>query len=431
MRRPSWIKLGVAYLLACGMSTTVMGWIAPDCDRWQSHGVGENEWAPLIEQHGSEEVLTVPVLLPEKAGAGWVIPIPAQPDDVKVAWVSNRANCAGRTPKSILHEKLAAGLIIARLTQFYPVIYEIIFAPSLGYTAEIENIEGREPATAGMKCRKVVAKTAAELGAEAKNAGIDLKAEQIRQLYKAGADETYLIVTGHMADPGMVSRGYGRVSAGIRCMSCLEVRFPTPELLLPMRAAAILDNDWYESEVCVTEHVVPVETPPRTARVIHLYGILTGDEVVSSGGVSSYGREEKHVSYTRLLGVDPMQQLSLVPARSPPLAGVDAMLTLLTYPLAWVALIVGLVGSLSYISGGLTGLLLARRWRRYARLGLWNLLTIAGLTFRLRTIDGTIAIGPRRWYVFTFSAIFFGMTVVMDLILHIMLGTYSVRWGDW
>jgi hypothetical protein len=429
--RASWIMAGVICLLICGMSSAVMAWIAPDCDRWQSRGVDGDEWVPLIEQHAGEEVLTIPVLLPEKPGAGWVIPIPARAEDVKVAWVSNRANCVGRTPESILHEKLAVALILARLTQIYPVVYEFIFAPSASYTAEIESIRGRGPVTTGMECRKVVAKTAAELAANVKQAGVSLTAEQIGQLEKAGIGGTYLIVTGHMADSRMVSRGNGRVSAGTRCISCLEVRFPTAQLLLPMRAAANVGIDRSGWGVCVTRHVMPLETLPREARVIHLYGTLSGDETVSAGGVTSYGREEKHISYTRLLGVDPMQELSLVPVAELPLVGVDTMLGLLTHPLVWVALIGGLIGGLSYISGGLTGLLFARQWRIHAQLGLWNLLTIFGLALRLQSVAGVIGIKSRGRYVFAFSAIFFGLTLLMDLVLRSVLGEHSWRWGDW
>ncbi|MBI3923025.1 MAG: hypothetical protein HY318_16515 [Armatimonadetes bacterium] len=74
-----------------------------------------------------------------------------------------------------------------------------------------------------------------------------------------------------------------------------------------------------------------------------------------------------------------------------------------------------LVACFCYLSGGLAGVVLFREWRTFARLGLWNLLSIAALAlavFTSHTInhwvgeDRSWSFGSRLRFLLTFSAIF-------------------------
>ena len=48
-------------------------------------------------------------------------------------------------------------------------------------------------------------------------------------------------------------------------------------------------------------------------------------------------------------------------------------------------------GLCSYVCGGLAGLAVMKRWRGFAGMGLWNMLTIVGLDLRLAGRAGTVA----------------------------------------
>lgn len=91
---------------------------------------------------------------------------------------------------------------------------------------------------------------------------------------------------------------------------------------------------------------------------------------------------------------------------------------------------IALIGALSYVAGGLTGLLMFRQWRPYARVGLWNLLTIFAVDLAVwHTRDSRgLHLETRRgkgfwqvefWLVFT--AAFVAITLVFCWLLALPL----------
>ena len=60
----------------------------------------------------------------------------------------------------------------------------------------------------------------------------------------------------------------------------------------------------------------------------------------------------------------------------------------MAHPAFGVPLGIALVAVLSYVAAGVSGVLLYGQWKGYARLGLWNLLTLVGLVLAIRHVPG-------------------------------------------
>jgi hypothetical protein len=88
-----------------------------------------------------------------------------------------------------------------------------------------------------------------------------------------------------------------------------------------------------------------------------------------------------------------------------------------------------LIGLLSYLSGGITGMLMFGRWKGYSTFGLWNLTTLLGLHFAGRRAKGEVGKNVRRGrgkvrrvsFEFVFSLVFLLMTILAGLWLRFPL----------
>jgi hypothetical protein len=81
-----------------------------------------------------------------------------------------------------------------------------------------------------------------------------------------------------------------------------------------------------------------------------------------------------------------------------------------------LVLAVVLAAVLSYLAGGLVGMLLYRQWHEYARMGLWNLLTVCALAMRVR--DSTTA---GSGFVALFSVMFVLLTIAVGFLARVAL----------
>ena len=77
------------------------------------------------------------------------------------------------------------------------------------------------------------------------------------------------------------------------------------------------------------------------------------------------------------------------------------------------------IGTLSYVSGGLAGLVVLRGWRDGARLGLWNLLTL--LAVAVRSANDGATRNRAGTFTLTFTAIYVSLGALGYMLIFAML----------
>jgi hypothetical protein len=102
----------------------------------------------------------------------------------------------------------------------------------------------------------------------------------------------------------------------------------------------------------------------------------------------------------------PMAEIRFAPEKGIRLRMAEGASAMTRGPLG-AGVLLGGIAALSYLSGGLAGLIVFRRWRAYATLGLWNFLTIVAVWIRVGTggrSNGSEKLANR--FALCFSAIY-------------------------
>jgi hypothetical protein len=404
MRR--WIGWVVALATMC-TGLAAQGRTPDDVDwYWVFAGIANSTGAVVEWDGGGRERLTFCPWLPAKPGAGWVMAVPAAAETVKVAWVEGPPQYRGLEPRSVVHGDLDRVIWWASMTQGYPVVWEI-FRPPLGYTQTLP--AAGERTRGGLEWRLVAAKDPETLAREMRQAGVELPEGERRRLERCVDGQHSFLIVSIASREAYLPRG-----ELFREGPAIEVRFPTAHLLLPARAIGGQIDYLIEDNVAVAGWV-SVTSGRGVNRLRHFVGRSSG--------------QGQRGSYTRLKRTGPPEAVYF---QADPDAG-------WTYRWVWwlsrwsvrVPLWVVWTALCSYVSGGVAGLIAARRWREYARVGLWNLLTILGLLVavkRTRGLDRMREYWPRRAFVVVFSVVFVGINAAATWALWLLMGRYTESW---
>jgi hypothetical protein len=108
----------------------------------------------------------------------------------------------------------------------------------------------------------------------------------------------------------------------------------------------------------------------------------------------------------------------------PNTAYADAVVAVFSLPLAIPAYVLCIAG-LSYVAGGLTGIIVLGKWRPYGRMALWNVFTLLALVFfGLRRAQRPPDVLLKWWrtdFVVVFTVIFMVLTLVAQWLLRLPL----------
>ncbi|OHB53483.1 MAG: hypothetical protein A2Y07_00310 [Planctomycetes bacterium GWF2_50_10] len=117
----------------------------------------------------------------------------------------------------------------------------------------------------------------------------------------------------------------------------------------------------------------------------------------------------------------PVTDLSFVPGRLENMACVDGVANM--SPLALVPLGIISLALISYVSAGVSGLLIYKKWRGFATLGFFNIFTIlaVGAAMNYRKTDVTDVIKSNKWKARIFLAVFSVLVALISLAAFAML----------
>jgi hypothetical protein len=195
---------------------------------------------------------------------------------------------------------------------------------------------------------------------------------------------------------------------------CLFVEFPTPQAFYPMRPTSTYETNVIPVRLYVTGYKdAQTEAPFREHMTRRHYRMWALSNRPTNQFTANLPRPD--VPYT-LFKIKAeantfTDDLWFVPTASPRTLLADFSLHHLN---GWVVVGIGLVltALLSYVTGGLVGLLLYREWRFYAFFGLWNLCTVYGLAVQTRLSDrvpGSFV----WWFTFVFVGLSLGLQALI------------------
>ncbi len=413
-----------------------MSFFRPEGEASVYRALAEEEQVALVACDGGRErlLVTIGVDLEGRSTAVWLLPVLGRPNEVKVALADSFLPVSGRSPSAIAFNSLADVCMTARATQIYPFIIEGMLMSALSGGGRGFAV-GPEVDRWGLRAEAMSADSVDGLAGYLHERGVDVAAADLAS-FGSYLDGRHCIVVTRVDSWETVEAEFGRGVRGARGpyvrRPCLVVEFPADRPFYPMHATSGYGDLAVPVTLCVDGYwQVDADVPPGWGRTGHY--VANGRS--TTGPTEMRGAFVPGTWYTAVRARGPAggykDDLYFRPAR-PPLRTRYALATGAVFD-HWygVPAYFLFVGALSYLAGGLSGMLMFRRWRGFARLGLWNVLTLFALAYREERIGGEmgkmLAAGRGKgfWRVpwsIAFSLVFVALTILAQLLLSIPLG---------
>ncbi len=395
--------------------------------------VGQSEQNAVIAHTDGVETLTVAVnldLADDQMGL-WLLPVPGTPDTVTLDLVDAFPQIEGTDHLANARDAAGALSSAARVPLIVPSLLEALLLPALGGGAGGGYGVHATVDRWGVRAELVTADSVDGLAAYLTGRGDHFEPAELSPFasYLTG---DHVLVSVAIASSGQVRREFadaGGFGGPAGRWPCVRVRFPTDRAYYPMRPTASYESRPLAS-LTVLGSVRPVTdgggTPGRAWVSLRWAGAAGGPDRARTAA----GLPAGPFAYTFLQTYDYSEDLWFEPVPEPP----TAYARLLGYahdPLVGLPVAVLYVALLSYLAGGITGLITCGRWRTCAPLGLYNLATVVAVVFAVRYVKGDVGDAIRRgrgkgFLRITFSDVFlcvyFGLTIAGHLVLRLPVG---------
>ncbi|GAH86525.1 unnamed protein product, partial [marine sediment metagenome] len=209
---------------------------------------------------------------------------------------------------------------------------------------------------------------------------------------------------------------------------CLYVEFATERAYYPMRPTGTYGDAYVPVTLIVTDYVMPQTDGgrPHWAYASH-YSLVDHPEQGPLRFIAALpeGRFPYTVVRTSGDAKDYTEDLWFDPVPAPDTTYADAIASL-SNPYVGVPAGILFIAALSYVSAGLTGLLMFGQWKGYAAVGLWNVLTLPALGIAVGAARGRCGENMRRgwgrgWWRLDFWFVFTIVFMVVTITAHILL----------
>jgi len=435
-RRAFWLLLGVCAALAlAGQTARADGktYFARVDDTAAMRPLMQREQrAAIVCRDGVERlVIAVNVELDEDAEALWIFPVPGTPQEVAVDFVDSFPAFEGSDPFAEAESAIGGLGALARMTQIWPVFLEMF--GHLGGSGAGAGVAVHTPVERwGMRAEVVTAESAEALAQYLRDKASTLDAAELNAFEPYMSDQ-YVLVVAWIASREQLREefpDYGRPSRRLGDRwPCIYVEFPSERPFYPMRPTSTYGEEYIRVVLFVAGYVRPqaqadkeygsytshfwTPGPLRAGPARFLQALPKGRLAYSRYGASGLAKDFKED-----LWFDPLPVPDTTYAR------------VVTRLLEWIPTYIVLIAALSYLAGGLAGLLMFRQWRPYARVGLWNLLTIFAVDLAVwhtrdsRGLPLLTSCGEGFWHVefwSTFTGVYVGITIVFCWLLALPL----------
>lgn len=387
-------------------------------------------------------------------GSAWIFPVLGSPEEVKVDVVDsfpamfNRGDIEKRFTERFM--ACAAGPTYTSL-----ICVPVLVPYYLSYKRGLPRGPYIEVDKWGIHVETVAAESLDELGTYLKERGLEVKPKQLESFSAYCSEKHTFIIAWLASHKEMIAHFGEEKDRPLGRRPCLFVDYPASKGFYPLVPTSGYGNRQVKVVVYLFGHV-SVDTGGIPARLRDLpppkdepYHIRTNYFIGGSYKVPNRGewldtmpeklgkRIPKHpYQYTRVVIDGPADALVSDLTFTNDVPSIILFKTkFYSYYYNWgfyAAFVIGLTGLYSYIASGLTGVMLYRRWRPYALLGLWNILTMPVLSYvvgRYRSRAGHEPVG-RVKFIVLFFVVFNTLVVLGMLFLSSAIDTMLDLW-DW
>jgi hypothetical protein len=370
----------------------------------------------------------------------WVFPVPGTPNQTKVDVIDTFPRFMGPDVRDGAAFRIHANMTFVRATQIYPLPFDMI-SLFLWSKSDHDQVEKW-----GIRAETITAKSVDDLATylREKKSGIAKEHLTTFQPYLNG---NYVLVVAWIESREQVLKEFPAYKRrGGERRPCLFVEFTTERAFYPLRPTRLYGNHITPVRLFVVGHV-QTHTAPALTKVLRVsYREQLGP--LESPPPFAEGLPAGKLRYTRIqldtAAEEFTDDLYFSPLEEDPPGVPYARLIESAWPGFFLLLDVVVFLALSYVSAGLSGLILFRRWKGYAVIGLANLLTIVGVYVAIRGAlrsqrllvtpqGGSSATGQSRWrrqteerrkakrFSLLFTLFFVLGTIVLQLLLRLPL----------
>ena len=389
---------------------------------------GEQRAAIFHREAIQKMVIAINFEADDEDTALWIFPVPGTPDRTKVDLLDSFPRFNGVDPREEAADTIEQMLMWMRLTQFWPVLQEITKPSLLGSKSEGSSVY-MEMEKWGIQVEVITAESLDALETYLKQRTPGIRRDQLQTFSPYLSGKHVLIVARISSREQLLKEfpSYGHRNSSFWRSPCLSVEFHTDRPFYPLRPT----SGYGSTEALVNLYVLGLVQPETTAS---LAGVIWVSHHVQQGPLpaeflsgTTNGEQEP---YTRITIRTPAQNLTddlwFLPTRPPDwsygvwIHSLDSVVIFTMFPI--------LVAGISYLAAGLCSLWLLGKWKRYAAIGLYNLLSLAGLFLRVRFFPGERVKTLRGVrFISLFSLTFVLLTNLLNIALLLPLASSSIK----
>jgi hypothetical protein len=409
--------------------------------------IAQNEQRAVISHHLNTEKMLIAISLDleDEDNAIWIFPVPGKPETVKVDVLDSFPTFFGKDPRIEAYEVLATIRNLSLLTQIYPAFTCLCLMPSLSFSREagisFEHgfIVHGSIEKWGIRAETITAQSPEALSDYLKEKKVGLGADELKpfERYLAG---DYVLVVVWIDSKAQLLKQFSEYASGETSRSgrwpCLYVEFPTKRAFYPLLPTSVYGDTEIQIDIVAIEYFALDSDSKLAGKFRPKY---YKQSKISEKMPAQLADEmpDENISYTRFRFRGPAKDLTddlwLKPTSPPGFRFAEAILdvsdNLLVSdnPLVLFGPILCYIALVSYLSAGIAGLVLYRRWRGFDLLGFCNVFTIVAVYFTARWAKNLLAAKLQNSgkvfsigrFLAVFSVVFILLNYLMPLLIWI------------
>jgi hypothetical protein len=347
----------------------------------------DEQRAVILHRNGIEKMLiAVSLELEEEDDAVWIFPLPGEPNKVKLDIVDSFPRFWGVDPREEARSLFSSIRDVALFTQIYTVpIIGCLFS-GLGGVAGIDlpTIHA-EIDKWGIHAEAVTAESIEGLSNYLKNKKVGIETKELIAFEDYLSEKHVLVIVWISSRKKLLEEfpDYGeRDKLHEGRWPCLYVEFVTDRAFYPLRPTSSYGGERIPIYLTVIDYVKLDTTVDFAEKFSTEY---YKQETLPEGTPTELAKDlrQSEIAYTSIRFEDRAEELTedlwFAPAEPKGMKYAENLLSLFKNMYVSFIFMICFILVVSYISAGLAGLVLFRKWSGYARLGLWNVLTLFGL----------------------------------------------------
>lgn len=397
--------------------------------------------AVIAHKNGTEKMLiAISLALEDQENAIWIFPVPGKPETVKVDVLDSFPVFFGRDPRVEAYGILAGIRSLALLTQIYPAFTCVCLMPALQKSGEGEAFIHGSIDKWGIRAETITAESLNALSNYLQEKKVGLDPNQLKPFERyLGSD--YVMVVAWIDSREQLLKEFPEYQAGGPSSSwrwpCLYVEFPSQKAFYPLIPTGIYGDEKIPIDVITIGYF----TQDAKSKLKDRFWPRYYKQSKKPEGIPPQMYDdlpEENVTYTRLHFSGPAKDLTddlwLKPTSPPGIRVAEAILKVSDKPFILFGPVLCYIALVSYISAGIAGLILYRKWRGFDLLGFCNVFTIVAVYFAARwaknllsmRLQNTNKVFSAAHFLTVFSIVFVLLNYLLMFLPWLLFLDYSI-----